>query len=529
MPEMLKFDSPKNQAAYIKVIGVGGGGSNAVTHMYKQGIKDVDFILCNTDAQALESSPIPNKIQLGTKGLGAGSIPLVGKEAALENAEEIRAILEHSTKMLFITAGMGGGTGTGAAPVIAEIAKELDILTVGIVTIPFSFEGRKRKQQAEKGIEELRDHVDTLLVISNDKVRELYGNLKLSEAFSKADNILSTAAKGIAEIITVPGYINVDFEDVNTVMRNSGVAIMGTGVAEGENRAITAAEEAISSPLLNDNDIQGADNILLYIGSGKDEIYMDEVTEITDFIRDKAGPNAEIIWGNGIEENLEQKISVTLIATGFHGNGKNTGDPMVRSNTTRIVHTLEDAGLTTEEIPDKKDKKVMINEITLINKNLEKNMTEKKSDSGSDEIPFSFNHHPPGKEEKSENEPSENTSSGPEIDDRPKETDRFFNLRTHLHNDNNNPENELKDAEKDEIERRAKERINRLKELSTLLKSPTRLNEMENEPAYVRKNVKLTDPIPSNSNNVAKYTLGTDDNDNTEIRSNNSFLHDNVD
>ena len=321
----IKFDSPKNSSSIIKVIGVGGGGSNAVNFMYNQGIKGVDFIISNTDQQALETSPIPNKIKLGatlTNGMGAGSIPETGRKAALETIDDIKEILEQNTKMVFITAGMGGGTGTGAAPVIAQIAKEMGILTVGIVTLPFSFEGRKRKQQAEQGLEELRKYVDTLLIICNDKLRQLHGDLKLSEAFEKADNIRAIAAKGIAEIITVTGYINVDFNDVNTVMRESGAAIMGSGLAEGENRAIKAVELALSSPLLDDSDITGAQNILLYISSGSEEISMDEVSEITDYIQQAAGSTAEIIWGNGNDESLGDKISVTLIATGFTA-GKN--------------------------------------------------------------------------------------------------------------------------------------------------------------------------------------------------------------
>ena len=309
---MLKFDLPKNQSSIIKVIGIGGGGSNAVNHMFEQGIQGVDFIICNTDNQALEASSIPTKIQLGQRGLGAGSIPDVGRESAMENIADIQQLLEKNTKMLFITAGMGGGTGTGAAPVIAKAAQDMGILTVGIVTIPFSFEGRKRKIQADAGIQELRQHVDSLLIICNDKLREVHGDLKLSEAFEKADSILSVAAKGIAEIITVTGYINVDFEDVKTVMQNSGTAIMGSAIAEGENRATKAVEEAMSSPLLNNNQIKGSNNILLYLASGAEELTMDEVTEITDFIQDAAGSNAEIIWGNGIDESLGNNISITL-------------------------------------------------------------------------------------------------------------------------------------------------------------------------------------------------------------------------
>ncbi len=316
----MKFNLPKDQASIIKVIGVGGGGSNAVNHMYNQGITGVDFIICNTDAQALELSPIPNKIQLGTtltEGLGAGANPEVGKNAAIEDIDNIKKILENNTKMVFITAGMGGGTGTGAAPVIAKVAREMGILTVGIVTIPFSFEGRRRKQQAEEGLEQLRQNVDTLLIINNDKLRMMHGNLKMGEAFSKADDILTVAAKGIAEIITVAGYINVDFEDVKTVMKDGGTAIMGSATAEGENRAIEAVTRAISSPLLNDNEIEGANYILLNITSGEDEITMDEIDDITDYIQNEAGYTAELIWGNGLDESLGNKVSVTVIATGF--------------------------------------------------------------------------------------------------------------------------------------------------------------------------------------------------------------------
>lgn len=325
----MKFDLPKDQASIIKVFGVGGGGSNAVNHMYSQGIKGVDFVICNTDAQALEQSSIPNKIQLGTtltEGLGAGANPEVGKNAAIEDVEAIKAILQNNTKMVFITAGMGGGTGTGAAPVIAEAARELDILTVGIVTVPFSFEGRRRKQQADDGIEALRQSVDTLLIINNDKLRMMYGNLKMGEAFAKADDILTIAAKGISEIITVTGYVNTDFKDVQTVMKNGGTAIMGSATAEGENRAIEAVEKALSSPLLNDNEIKGANYVLLNITSGTDEITMDEIGEITDYIQEEAGSTADVIWGNCTDESLEGKIAVTIIATGFGSTETTTFD-----------------------------------------------------------------------------------------------------------------------------------------------------------------------------------------------------------
>jgi len=314
------FEMLKDKSSIIKVIGVGGGGGNAVNHMYNQGIVGVDFIICNTDSQALESSPIPNKVQLGsslTEGRGAGSMPAVGMNSAIESIDDVKDLLGSHTKMVFITAGMGGGTGTGASPIICQAAKELGILTVGIVTTPFNFEGKRRKQQADEGLAALKEHVDTLLVISNDKLRQMYGNLTLSSAFAEADNILATAAKGIAEIITVPGYINVDFEDVKTVMQNSGVAIMGSASSEGEGRAYKAVQAALNSPLLNDNDIEGARYILLNITSGSQEVLMDEVSEITDYIQNQAGLTADIIWGNCHDESLGNKISVTLIATGF--------------------------------------------------------------------------------------------------------------------------------------------------------------------------------------------------------------------
>jgi len=529
MPDMLKFELPKNQSSLIKVVGVGGGGSNAVTHMYKQGIKGVDFILCNTDAQALETSPIPNKIQLGSKGLGAGSIPSVGKEAALENIEQIKSLLETNTKMLFITAGMGGGTGTGGAPVIASIAKELGILTVGIVTLPFSFEGNKRRQQAEQGVNDLRKHVDTLLVISNDKLRELYGNLKLSEAFSKADNILTSAAKGIAEIITVPGYINVDFEDVKTVMQDSGVAIMGTGVAEGEDRARTAVEDALNSPLLNDSNIKGANNILLYIASGAEEISMDEVSEITDFIQNESGYNAEIIWGNGVEESLENKISITIIATGFETNTSGKKTAILPKEQDRVIHSLEEVGIMepmkTDEIHDE-----LLSEITLINKTDESVTVISEPDNVVHEVEKTYTFDLSVKEEKEEKEEKELKDS---------ENFKFYTdeNRQETTNSKRTPLDDLSEVKEEsaitenssEIERRALERIKKLKDLSIKLKTPGGVAELENEPAYVRRKVELSETPSSSDSEVSKYTLSSDDESSTEIKTNNSFLSDNVD
>lgn len=320
MEKLANFVMEKKPGAEIKVIGVGGGGGNAVNHMHRHGIRDVDFVICNTDAQAMDSSDIETRVQLGealTEGRGAGNKPEVGREAAIENIEDVKKAIAENTKMVFVTAGMGGGTGTGAAPVIAEMCKDLGYLTVAIVTIPFRNEGRRRIRQAYEGIKELAGFVDSLLVVNNERIREMFGDFGISEAFAKADNILATAARGIAEIITVTGYINVDFADVETVMRKSGMAIMGTGVAEGENRAEEAVERALNSPLLNDNDIRGARNILLNITSGNAEVTMDEVGRITDFVQNKAGFDADLIWGNGKDECLEGQLSVTVIATGF--------------------------------------------------------------------------------------------------------------------------------------------------------------------------------------------------------------------
>lgn len=332
--EMMRFDVTQNQGSPIKVIGVGGGGSNAVNYMHRQGINGVDFIVCNTDNQALEASTVPSKIQLGitlTAGQGAGSIPETGKNAAIENLDDVLAHLNDNTTMVFVTAGMGGGTGTGAAPVIAKACKDLGILTVGIVTVPFNFEGRRRANQASQGLEEMRAAVDTLLVIRNDKLRELFGNLALKQAFSNADEVLCTAAKGIAEVITLTGDINVDMNDVKTVMSDSGAAIMGAGAASGEGRAMTAVSEALESPLLNDSDITGANFVLLNITYGTDEVLMDEISEITDYIQDQAGATAEVIWGYGHDESLADKICVTVIATGFETNGELPEGPVVRN------------------------------------------------------------------------------------------------------------------------------------------------------------------------------------------------------
>lgn len=349
----ISFDMPKTQSNTIKVIGVGGGGSNAVNHMYSQQIHGVDFVICNTDAQALENSPIPNKIQLGahlTSGLGAGANPEIGAQAAAESIQEIQQMLNTHTKMVFITAGMGGGTGTGAAPIIAKIAKDMDILTVGIVTMPFQFEGRMRSKQAQLGIDELRKNVDSLIVINNNKLREVYGNLGFKSGFSKADEVLATAAKGIAEVITHHYKQNIDLHDAKTVLANSGTAIMGSAKESGADRAKSAIVKALDSPLLNDNKITGAKNVLLLIVSGTNEVTLDEIGEINDYIQTEAGYDANIIMGIGEDESLEEGISVTVVATGFEVDQQNT---INNTETKKIVHTLEDNQKATYEF-DKK-------------------------------------------------------------------------------------------------------------------------------------------------------------------------------
>ena len=365
----ISFEMPKTQSNTIKVIGVGGGGSNAVNHMYTQEIKGVDFVICNTDAQALENSPVPNKIQLGanlTSGLGAGANPEVGAQAAKESMQEIQQMLNTQTKMVFITAGMGGGTGTGAAPIIAKIAKDMDILTVGIVTMPFAFEGRRRSKQAQLGIDQLRQNVDSLIVINNNKLREVYGNLGFKAGFSKADEVLSTASRGIAEVITHHYKQNIDLHDAKTVLSNSGTAIMGSAKEEGQTRAKTAIVKALDSPLLNDNKITGAKNVLLLIVSGTNEVTLDEIGEINDYIQDEAGYDANIIMGIGEDKELGDAIAVTIVATGFAADQQST---ITNTEVKKIVHTLEDEQKATYDFGEKKvSKSPTINE-PLTNKN----------------------------------------------------------------------------------------------------------------------------------------------------------------
>lgn len=535
---MLQFDLPQNNgtSSIIKVIGVGGGGSNAVNHMFKQGIKGVDFVVCNTDSQALETSPVERKIQLGsslTEGRGAGAKPEVGRNAALENIEDIKKILSDNTKMVFITAGMGGGTGTGAAPVIAATAKEMGILTVGIITIPFHFEGPKRKTYADSGLEELSRTVDTLLVISNEKVRLLFGNLKMSEAFAKADDILTTAAKSIAELITVSGYINVDFEDVKTVMTNSGVAIMGSGQASGANRASDAVRNALESPLLNDNHITGASNILLFISSGSEEITMDEVSEITDYITQQAGTNTDIIWGNGTDETLGDNILVTVIATGFTKNSElinsvaakkpeiikynlgnekqtlNSGNSPVQSISTPIP-TPEIVKLEEENLPELKIE-TSANSVEFVEAKEITNSEDQpmKEIETTDDFNFSL--------KTTESIPTA-IESGDKIiysltDEKPQITSASAN-------------------EVDEKMRIHKERVERLKAFNFQhfsQRGPKGIDDYEKEPAYKRKNMNLEN-VPHSSENVqGKMSLGVDENNQATFGQNNSFLHGSVD
>ncbi|MBE5318232.1 cell division protein FtsZ [Pedobacter sp. MR2016-19] len=542
----MQFEMLKDKSSIIKVIGVGGGGGNAVNHMYLSGITGVDFIICNTDAQALESSPIPNKVQLGaslTEGMGAGSIPEVGKNSAIENIDDIKAMLGSTTKMLFITAGMGGGTGTGASPIIAKAAKELDILTVAIITTPFSFEGKRRKLQADEGMEELKKYVDSYLVISNDRLREIFGNLTLGSAFGQADDILTTAAKGIAEIITVPGYINVDFKDVRTVMKDSGVAIMGSFAAEGEDRALQAVEGALASPLLKDNEIEGARYILLNISSGLREVTMDEVSIITDYIQEKAGLSADLIWGNCTDESLSDKLSVTIIATGFQ-----TSEERVHEEKNKKKISL----LTPEEAPLVRPVEPVNSFIQPKTPSYEPVLKTKEEVSQADLFGGMFNKPEPQKFQEPENnvvrhtlieeEPQveEAKETGFEFEVKLAETNYVFETPVAQSVPMPQPEPEIEmpvfgldddksDESMEEQLKKSKERILRLKDLSMKLRTTNGLQELENEPAYKRKQMQLQQVQHSSESQVSRFTLSNDQDGGTEIRPNNSFLHDNVD
>lgn len=533
---MMQFELPQEESSIIKVIGVGGGGSNAVNHMFRLGIKGVDFIICNTDKQALGKSPVPHKIQLGnslTRGLGAGAKPEVGRDSALESIDEIKNLLKDNTEMVFITAGLGGGTGTGAAPVIASIAKELGILTVGIVTIPFSFEGKKRREQAEKGLEEMKKYVDTLIVIGNDKLRDIYGSLKMTEAFAHADNVLTSAAKSIAEIISLHMHVNVDFNDVKTVMQDSGVAIMGSAIASGEKRALRAVENALISPLLNDNDISGARHVLLNIMSGSDDIEMDEFGEITDFIQEAAGGTAELITGYGTDPSLGDNVSVTIIATGFNSK-MISGYEAPTFQERKIVKLDEPQAPKVEAIQTS-----IIDEIQKVEPFIftKSEVTEAPTTTNfvDDVVPaivstFVEEEKPTFKvyalDETTEIEKPVTFIN--EIKETITETPKQEFIINDISNDTEVNENiQAESNSREEQIRLAQERIKKLKELTLKMKTPEGLNDLEKTSAWQRKQVNLdnSNSTPSKESQVSRYTLG----ENNEIRPNNSFLHDNVD
>ena len=552
---VLKFNDTSNNKNSIKVIGVGGGGSNAVDNMFREGIKDVDFIIANTDAQALEQSAVPVKIQLGERGKGAGNRPEVGRDAATESAEEIEKMLEDSTEMVFITAGMGGGTGTGGAPVIASIARQLGILTVGIVTMPFAFEGPRRKRQAENGIQELRKYVDTVLVIINDKIRELHQDMKMSEGFKRADNILTTAAKGIAELVTRPGYINVDFEDVKSVMKDGGKALMSSATAEGENRALDCAESVLTSPLLADNTIKGAENILLYLASSSEnEMSINEMHDITNFIKEESGIESDLIFGTSIDDSLGDAIRITLVATGFDHVKKEKAPNVIRHKLDTESKQVEE-----EESLDGEDT------VTLKKKPVEEEEPEDSHDFSS-EIPFEdeteqeasgdvirhslFDDEEPETEDEEEYRGPE--LKHPENNEEQNEEDEVVSF-SNEGSKSNTPEDEMfpgevgdggsfrfttrkketevSDSETDSFSKKARERIQRIsigRKIKRKLTEQER-DEMERTPAYQRKNIDVDNSPSSEEENDPEYVVGKDQNDEVVVKKNNGYIHKNID
>ena len=612
--ENLAFDLPKNQSNVIKVIGVGGGGSNAVNHMYQKGITGVDFAICNTDAQALQNSPVATKIQLGaslTEGLGAGANPDVGEQAAMESIDDIKTMLSSRAKMVFITVGMGGGTGTGAAPIIAKIAKEMDLLTVGIVTIPFSFEGKMRNEQAQKGIEKLRQHIDSLVVINNNKLREVYGNLGFKAGFSKADEVLSTAASGIAEVITHHYTQNIDLKDAKTVLSNSGTAIMGSATASGQNRAQEAITRALDSPLLNDNKINGAKNVLLLIVSGNVEITIDEIGEINDYIQSEAKSNVDIIMGVGDDAELGEAIAVTVIATGFN---KEQQLEITSTETKKIVHDLEDTQI--EENDVQVEEKVVRHTLEIENEDLvveqesvsetineieveydevntekmdefvikqvvvKEELIEEEIEDEENQITLTFDL-PLSSKKKVETKEDVithhlTTSNIADIEvidpvivrplhtvdgkithgleDDTEETSVEIEPNAHIESVEDEElkfdvriENKIDDqksfkgSEDDsplnrtiaEVGGTADARRRKMKDFNYKFVNRVNKNidEIENQPAYKRMGVDLEDVEPSaeTTEGSSRISLSSDDNDDIQLRSNNSFLHDNVD
>ena len=577
MKNHYQFDLPTHNKSIIKVIGVGGGGSNAVNHMYSLGIKDVEFVVCNTDHQALESSPVQHRLQIGvnlTSGLGAGANPEKGRNAALESKEDIRELLSDDTKMIFITAGMGGGTGTGAAPVIAQVAQELDILTVGIVTAPFAFEGKKKMNAANEGIKLMREYCDTVLVIMNDKLREIFGNLSISEAFAQADNVLNTAAKGIAEIITVPGYVNVDFEDVKTVMQNSGRAVMGSAKTHGENRARRAAEEALNSPLLNSEEVYGAERILLNIMSGTEaELQMDELTEVTEYIQEFAGDEADVIFGHGVDPLLGENIQVTVIATGYAPNPSTEDvatEPYLKTVETPLEETFEPESKASTSIEvepvvaeDEVDDFSKIDEPIVFD--LESSDFEKEDEfiSVTNELskdpflqPSLFNSSEIEEDEEDEDlsvEPDKKEFSFDSIkaeiqreieqeDERQKDGYDFdFNIERDF-DANASEEEEMEPSDEDDqidelLEGPAIPTSRKVQLIEERKRREEALNGQNQEittadfkekldvPAYERKKIALKEVPHSSERQISRFNL-TDDN---QILGNNKYLHDNVD
>ena len=575
--ENIEFILPKNQSNVIKVIGIGGGGSNAINYMFSKGIKGVDYVICNTDSQALENSPVPNKVQLGikeTEGLGAGADPVIGEKAAVESLNEMRRLLEKNTKMVFITAGMGGGTGTGAAPIISKLAMEMDILTVGIVTMPFVFEGKIRMNHANKGLEKLRNNVDSLIVVNNNKLRDVYGNLGVKEGFSKADEVLATAAKGIAEVITHHYTQNIDLKDAKTVLSKSGNAIMGSYTSSGDKRALNAVSNALDSPLLNDNRIDGAQNVLLLIVSGSSEVTIDEIGVINDYIQEKSGNNANIIMGIGDDPNLIDEITVTVIATGFDMKQQ---DEILHIEPKKTIYNLDDESEITESFNE--------------------NKTELQYEFSSDEIDFKntdFNSENIGQEindsiittnddiknidvefesvesineffdEKIDVVDDESVNISNELQfDFPVTTssdsqekvvhileedvneieviDPVHIIPYNLVEDDNlsvgtveSSHNEFKKTEVnpinspivDGLAKRTEERKIKLKEFNYKFVKTRKVEDMEKEPAYKRAGIELSDNI---ENTISASTLDQDEDGNLNLNSKNSFLHDNVD
>jgi cell division protein FtsZ len=590
----LPFDLPKNQSNVIKVIGVGGGGSNAINYMHSKGIKGVDFVVCNTDSQALESSQVENKIQLGitlTEGLGAGANPEIGEKAAVESFDDIRKMFETNTKMVFITAGMGGGTGTGAAPIISKLAKEMNILTVGIVTMPFQFEGKIRSEQAQIGVNKLRKQVDALIVINNNKLRDIYGNLGFKEGFAKADEVLATASKGIAEVITHHYTQNIDLKDAKTVLENSGNAIMGSSTASGSKRSLEAISTALDSPLLNDNRITGAKNVLLLIVSGTEEITIDEIGLINDYIQERAGHGANIIMGIGDDESLESSISVTVIATGFDPNQQ---QEIIHADPKKIIHSLDDNNEIVQNFDNKKEKKIPLqfdfssDSIDFKNTDVDNTIIDSKVNVNDIEVTCEEINLDFIKEEEIEIEDvntkiNEFEVIDPELVEPVDQVSLDFDMPIAKNNDYsekivheliedvneiivNDPihiipvnqvdgseikksgiddysklkeTNELSDLKEskrvinpinssiaDGLAKRTEDRKIKLKEYNYNFNKAKRISEMEKEPAFKRAGVNLED---AELEKASRTSVSEDTNGEINLRTNNSFLHDNVD